>query len=76
MEKVSMTVFPSLLAGGVIEGWRERRRDSRRIRECETADLSSVGFEVVRGQAGETQRNFQRAGMKVRVNSAPWSIIK
>lgn len=57
-------------------GWRERQCDSRRIRECETADLSSVGFEVVKGQAGETQRDFQRAGMKARVNSAPWSIIK
>lgn len=57
MEKVSMTVFPSLLAGGVIEGWRERRRDSRRIRECETADLSSVGFEVVKGQEGRQVRH-------------------
>lgn len=39
------------------KGWRERRRDSRRIRECETADLSSVGFEVVKGQEGRQVRH-------------------
>lgn len=49
--------FPSLLAGGVIEVLRERRHESRRICGCETADLGSVGSEVVRWQKGRQVRH-------------------